>query len=187
MEVSRFRILFLSLLAVTVLPGCSMLGGDGVTTSRKPSRPPRGAAPLTGEPDQKPIIDPQVERREIKRSRIDTEDFELGAYVGILSIEDFESNVAVRRTPRLSPHRRFLPRRHVRPVARRPHQLREPLGLGGPADRRRSGLFLLRLVAGLERAAGRNLHRQEPRAITPRSTWWPASAAPRSPATIVSP
>ena len=27
MEVSRFRILFLSLLAVTVLPGCSLLGG----------------------------------------------------------------------------------------------------------------------------------------------------------------
>ena len=27
MEVHRFRVLFLSLLAVTVLPGCSMLGG----------------------------------------------------------------------------------------------------------------------------------------------------------------
>ena len=27
MEVSRFRVLFLTLLAATVLPGCSMLGG----------------------------------------------------------------------------------------------------------------------------------------------------------------
>lgn len=88
MEVSRFRILFLSLLAVTVLPGCSLLGGKG-----DEAPPAANAEPLTGEPDQKPIIDPQVERREIKRSRIDTEDFELGAYVGILSIEDFESNV----------------------------------------------------------------------------------------------
>jgi outer membrane beta-barrel protein len=91
MEVSRFRILFLSLLAVTVLPGCSMLGGR---SDDKPEAlaPAASAQPLTGEPDQKPIIDPQVERREIKRPRIDTEDFELGAYVGILSIEDFESN-----------------------------------------------------------------------------------------------
>jgi len=48
---------------------------------------------VTGEPSDKPIIEPQVERREIKHTRIDTEDFEVGAYVGILSIEDFESNV----------------------------------------------------------------------------------------------
>lgn len=89
MEVSRFRILFLSLLAVTVLPGCSLLGGRGDDQPQ----PVASAEPVTGEPDQKPIIDPQVERREIKRTRIDTEDFELGAYVGILSIEDFESNV----------------------------------------------------------------------------------------------
>lgn len=90
MEVSRFRVLFLSLLAVTVLPGCSLMPGG-----RDDDRPDAVAAaePVTGEPDQKPIIDPQVERREIKRTRIDTEDFELGAYVGILSVEDFESNV----------------------------------------------------------------------------------------------
>ncbi|MBL8266152.1 outer membrane beta-barrel domain-containing protein [Steroidobacter sp.] len=89
MEVSRFRILFLSLLAVTVLPGCSLLGGRGVDQPQ----PAASSEQITGEPDQKPIIDPQVERREIKRTRIDTEDFELGAYVGVLSIEDFESNV----------------------------------------------------------------------------------------------
>lgn len=92
MEVSRFRVLFLSLLAVTVLPGCSMLGGRG-DDRPEPVAPAANAEPLTGEPDQKPIIDPQVERREIRRPRIDTEDFELGGYVGILSIEDFESNV----------------------------------------------------------------------------------------------
>ncbi|HWK51497.1 MAG TPA: outer membrane beta-barrel domain-containing protein [Steroidobacter sp.] len=91
MEVSRFRVLFLSLLAVTVLPGCSMLGGRD-NDRPTPLAPAADAEPLTGEPDQKPIIDPQVERREIRRARIDTEDFELGAYVGVLSIEDFESN-----------------------------------------------------------------------------------------------
>jgi outer membrane beta-barrel protein len=96
MEVSRFRILFLSLLAVTVLPGCSLLGGrdnDRPQAVDQSLAPAASSVPLTGEPDQKPIIDPQVERREIRRARIDTEDFELGAYVGILSIEDFESNV----------------------------------------------------------------------------------------------
>jgi outer membrane beta-barrel protein len=92
MEVSRFRILFLSLLAVTVLPGCSLLGGRD-DDRLEPSAPAANAEPLTGEPDQRPIIDPQVERREIRRSRIDTEDFELGGYVGVMSIEDFESNV----------------------------------------------------------------------------------------------
>jgi len=92
MEVSRFRVLFLSLLAVTVLPGCSMLGGRD-DDRPEPLAPAASAEPLTGEPDQKPIIDPQVERRDIRRSRIDTEDFELGGYVGIIGIEDFESNV----------------------------------------------------------------------------------------------
>lgn len=47
----------------------------------------------TGEPaSDEPIIDPEVERRTVKRARIDTEDFEIGVYGGILSIEDFESN-----------------------------------------------------------------------------------------------
>ncbi|MBM0107408.1 outer membrane beta-barrel domain-containing protein [Steroidobacter sp. S1-65] len=92
MEVSRFRVLFLSLLAVTVLPGCSMMGGRDDDRPEAVA-PAANAQPVTGEPDQRPIIDPQVERREIRRARIDTEDFELGAYVGVLSIEDFESNV----------------------------------------------------------------------------------------------
>jgi len=51
-----------------------------------------GEAATTGQPDTKPIIDPQVERRQIRRAQIDTEDFEIGAYYGILSIEDFESH-----------------------------------------------------------------------------------------------
>ncbi|MGH8185612.1 MAG: outer membrane beta-barrel domain-containing protein [Steroidobacteraceae bacterium] len=66
---------------------------------RDPAPPPEpvvqapASEPVTGEPSNRPIIEPQVERREIERTRIDTEDFELGAYVGVLSIEDFESNV----------------------------------------------------------------------------------------------
>jgi len=91
MEVSRLRVLFLIALCTCVLPGCAWLGRGGDTPSRPVSTE---QASITGEPaSDRPIIEPQVERREIKRPRIDTEDFELGAFVGVLSIEDFESNV----------------------------------------------------------------------------------------------
>src|SRR5690606_32718994 len=89
MEVSRIRVLFLIALCASTLPGCALFGRGG-------DAPPEAVATtgdVLGEPAaDSPIIDPQVERREIRRTRIDTEDFELGAYVGILSIEDFESN-----------------------------------------------------------------------------------------------
>lgn len=91
MEVSRFRLLFLIAAAATALPGCALFSrGENVAPVIAP------AASDATAPDessaQRPIIDPQVERREIRRARIDTEDFELGAYYGILAIEDFESH-----------------------------------------------------------------------------------------------
>ena len=43
------------------------------------------------EPPQ--VIEPQVERRDVDVAPIDTEDFELTAFVGIMGVEDFESNV----------------------------------------------------------------------------------------------
>ena len=50
------------------------------------------APPPTSEaPGQ--VIDPEVERREIKEPAIDREDFEIGAYVGIMSVEDFGTDV----------------------------------------------------------------------------------------------
>ena len=39
------------------------------------------------------VIDAEIERREIKRVAIDTEDFEIGPYTGLLSIQDFDSDV----------------------------------------------------------------------------------------------
>jgi outer membrane beta-barrel protein len=95
MEVSRLRLLFLIALATTTLPGCALFhrGAPAATESTAEPVQQAAAAPVTGEPSTAPVIDPQVERRQIKHTRIDTEDFEVGAYVGILSIEDFESNV----------------------------------------------------------------------------------------------
>lgn len=45
-----------------------------------------------GADDAEVVIQPEVSRRKIKPAKIDTEDFEIGAYYGIKSVEDFESN-----------------------------------------------------------------------------------------------
>ena len=41
---------------------------------------------------QSPDIDPNIERRDIKEFDIDSENVEIGAFVGFISIEDFESS-----------------------------------------------------------------------------------------------
>jgi len=82
---SRFRVLFL-IVAMISLSGCAAtknLFGFG----NEEAPPPAAQAP--GQ-----VVDPEVERREIKEPAIDREDFEVGAYAGIMSIEDFGSNVA---------------------------------------------------------------------------------------------
>ncbi|MGB5256924.1 MAG: outer membrane beta-barrel domain-containing protein [Woeseiaceae bacterium] len=82
---SRFRVLFL-IVAMISLSGCAAtknLFGFG----NKSAPPPSSEGP--GQ-----VIDPVVERREIKEPAIDREDFELGAYVGIMSIEDFGSDIS---------------------------------------------------------------------------------------------
>jgi len=82
---SRFRVLFL-MVAIVGLPGCAATKNlFGIGHEEAP--PPSDEAP--GQ-----VIDPQVERREIKQPAIDREDFEVGGYVGIMSIEDFGSNVS---------------------------------------------------------------------------------------------
>jgi len=44
------------------------------------------------EEDQSSLIQPEIERAEFDESIIDSEDFELSAFAGILSIEDFGTN-----------------------------------------------------------------------------------------------
>ena len=81
---SRFRVLFL-IVATIGLSGCAatknLFGFDNE------SAPP----PSAEGPGQ--VIDPEVERREIKEPAIDREDFEIGAFAGIMSIEDFGSDI----------------------------------------------------------------------------------------------
>ena len=81
---SRFRVLFL-IVAMISLSGCAAtknLFGFGNEEAPPPSAEGPGQ-----------VIDPEVERREIKEPAIDREDFEIGAYAGVLGIEDFGSNV----------------------------------------------------------------------------------------------
>jgi len=80
----RFRVLFL-IIAMIAMTGCAAtknLFGFG----------PEEAPPPTAEPPGQ-VIEPEVERREIKEPAIDREDFEVGGFVGIMSIEDFGTDI----------------------------------------------------------------------------------------------
>ena len=83
---SRLRVLFLAV-AMIALSGCGTNGFFGIGGNK--SAPPPFGAP---EPEQ--VIDPDVERREIKEPDIDAEDFEIGGFAGIMSIEDFGSDLS---------------------------------------------------------------------------------------------
>ena len=83
---SRVLVLFLALaLVVGSLTGC---GRDRLVRADDSGQPP--------------VIEPDVERREIEPARIDTEDFEVGIFVGQISVEDFGVNTVDGRTIRLS-------------------------------------------------------------------------------------
>ena len=52
---------------------------------------PGVASVYAQEPEQ--IVRPELERREVKEADIDTEDFEIGAFAGAMSVEDFGTNL----------------------------------------------------------------------------------------------
>ncbi len=85
---SRVRILFLTAIAVSMLTlsGCSSLPFFGKKADTE----------IAQAPEQ--VIEPEVERREIKVPKIDTEDFEIGAFAGVLAVEDFGSSAVVGAT-----------------------------------------------------------------------------------------
>jgi outer membrane beta-barrel protein len=85
---SRVRILFLIATAIgtLTLSGCSSLPFFGKKTDTE----------IAQAPEQ--VIEPEVERREIKVPKIDTEDFEIGAFAGVLGVEDFGSSAVVGAT-----------------------------------------------------------------------------------------
>jgi outer membrane beta-barrel protein len=85
-----FRVLLLAA-AAALLPGCAALWGgrEDVAAAEEPV-----VTDSAEEPSDLPprVIEPEVERREVKVARIDAENIELGAYYGSLTIEDFGTN-----------------------------------------------------------------------------------------------
>jgi len=80
---ARIRILLLT--GAVALAGCA--------STRTATESPGPSATGDGARESTSVITPEVERREVKPPRIDTENWEVGAYVGSLSVEDFEVNI----------------------------------------------------------------------------------------------
>ncbi len=71
----RIRIFLLSSIAIVSAAGCA-------------SKPPPMAE---AEPV---VVEPQLDRRDVKPPRIDAENFEIGLHGGVMSVEDFGSNTS---------------------------------------------------------------------------------------------
>ena len=95
------RVLLLT--AVLAMAGCAwMPWRDKPATGSAPASTSTSAGTPSGSEtsgqttptsaENQVVIEPQVERRDVKPARIDTENWEVGAYVGSLSVEDFEVN-----------------------------------------------------------------------------------------------
>lgn len=76
---SRLRILFLTLVCTAGAP----------LYAQEPAAQPGQGGTLNEIIQQEPVIQPEVHRREVREADIDDENFELGAFIGMLSIEDF--------------------------------------------------------------------------------------------------
>lgn len=68
--------LLLVLVPIATASGCGVLRGNAVGDD-----PIEGPVPA--------VIDPELDRREIVRPAVDTENWEIGAFGGVLSVEDF--------------------------------------------------------------------------------------------------
>jgi outer membrane beta-barrel protein len=77
----RFRILFLKVSSAVLLALC--LSAQA------------GAAATDNNVNAQQVIQPEIERRTIDIDKIDTEDFEIGIYTGLLSVEDFGANMVI--------------------------------------------------------------------------------------------
>jgi outer membrane beta-barrel protein len=96
---SRIRVFLLASSAAAVL---AVLPAPAVYAAAGDQPPPAdtsGSPPVTdpasdnGDTEsQPPVIEPEVERRKIKTPKIDRENYEIGAFAGVMNIEDFSAN-----------------------------------------------------------------------------------------------
>ena len=71
---SGIRVLFLKAVAALVL-----VTGTGI-------------APVVLAETPEQVVRPEIERREVREADIDTEDFEIGIFGGLINVEDFSTN-----------------------------------------------------------------------------------------------
>jgi outer membrane beta-barrel protein len=95
---SRFRLLFLErkswrLIKLALVIPVLALGLSGCAATKNLFGIGEEETPPPAEIPEGQVIDPQVERREIREPEIDSENFEIGAFAGIMSIEDFGSDL----------------------------------------------------------------------------------------------
>jgi outer membrane beta-barrel protein len=94
---SRIRIFLLASLAalgLAMLPAAAAQAADAEDTN-PPSNASTPAPSQDGDSDteaQPPVIEPEVERRNIKVPKIDRSDFEIGGFAGVVNVEDFGAN-----------------------------------------------------------------------------------------------
>jgi outer membrane beta-barrel protein len=81
---ARITVLGLFAAAITI-------SAETQAAEEKPAEDKADEAPLEG----KQLLTPKVKRNKIKVGKIDTENFELGPFVGLYSIEDFGTNLVV--------------------------------------------------------------------------------------------
>ena len=66
--------------ALTASGGCSMFRGDDAVS---------GDHEVISGVSADPVIEPELDRRDVQRAAIDNEDWEFAGYGGFLSVEDF--------------------------------------------------------------------------------------------------
>ena len=91
---SRIRILFLKRTINIFAIGLLLTGSPYIVAAEKKAE--QDNEPLVQRNEQ--IIDPKLERRKIITPKIDTEDFEVGAFFGFMSVEDFGVNSIIGAT-----------------------------------------------------------------------------------------
>ncbi|HEV2272201.1 MAG TPA: outer membrane beta-barrel domain-containing protein [Steroidobacteraceae bacterium] len=98
---TRVRGLLLTALLLTLLPGCATVHRwrahrAEVRAAREEARAEAAQANPSAGSDSVPpgVVQPQIERRNVKVPRIRSSNFEIGAHYGVMSIEDFGSHPA---------------------------------------------------------------------------------------------
>lgn len=71
-----------------------LLGSILILSSGCAHRIKSGVTSDSASDPQSAVIEPEVARRDIDPPKIDTDDFEISAYAGLISVEDFESNAS---------------------------------------------------------------------------------------------